>query len=269
MGRKAGRALLVFAAVAIVIGVGVGIGVAVINSGLIPQQVALAPTPLPSPFATSKASLAPASPVTATPVPSGVAVGGPLQMPVGDDCLACHTTPGGGVGTVAIPPIGHPREGWESCTSCHANNRLVATAPGHSGIHADQCLLCHTATTPAAVDRPHSLDKNAQCLSCHGSLAPLPDSMKGRSEATCFLCHQGTANVIPGYPHPAPADGACLRCHVSGEVGALPADHAGRTNNQCNACHSPSSTQPPVSPHDLKSYEGMCEFCHGSRSQQD
>jgi hypothetical protein len=186
-------------------------------------------------------------------------------MPVGDDCLACHTTAEGGVGSVPVPPLGHPLEGWGNCTSCHASDRLVATAPGHTGIHADQCLLCHKSTTPAAQDRPHSLTANAQCLSCHGSIAPLSDHMKGRSEATCFLCHKGTSAEAPGFPHRVPADGRCLACHVASGVGALPADHADRTNIQCTSCHGPAKNQPPDSPHDLVAYEGMCAFCHGPK----
>jgi hypothetical protein len=186
-------------------------------------------------------------------------------MPVGDDCLACHTTADGGVGNVEVPPLGHPLDGWTECTSCHANDRLVATAPGHTGIHAEQCLVCHTSTTPAAQDRPHSLTANAQCLSCHGSIAPLSDHMKGRSEATCFLCHKGTSAEAPGFPHRVPADGQCLACHVASGVGALPADHADRTNIQCTSCHGPATNQPPDSPHDLVAYEGMCAFCHGPK----
>ncbi len=256
MARRIGRLVLVLAAVGVVIGIGVGIGLAVINIGLEKQEAAV-----PSPTATPLA--------TATPLPTPVASSGPgnliAVMPT-SDCAACHKTPGAAVN---VPPIGHPLEGWGSCTSCHANDRLVKTAPGHSGIHAEQCLVCHTATTPAAEDRPHSLAANSKCLSCHGSLAPLPASMKGRSESTCFLCHQGTSQPAVAFPHPLPADGKCLTCHVAGKVGAVPADHATRTDKQCTACHLPSPDQPRVAPHDLKAYEGMCAFCHGKTGQTD
>lgn len=232
--------------------IGVGIGLAVINFGLATQPVAEASSPPATTGPENSAS---------TPTPGDLA----LQMPSGD-CTACHKTPGD---AVDVPPIGHPLEGWTSCTSCHANDRLVKTAPGHSGIHAEQCLLCHKATTPAAVDRPHSLTRNANCLSCHGSLVPLPASMKNRSGTTCWLCHQGSGVQAPAYTHRTPTDGKCLTCHVAGTVGAPPADHADRTNPMCLACHAQAPGAAPTAPHDLISRAGMCEFCHGASGKQD
>jgi hypothetical protein len=257
--------LVALGAVAATLTIGVAVGLAVIN--LAPARPPVAEVPAATATALPPLATALPSPTSAPPAPTTPAPTTPpdigLEMPVGDNCLACHTTADGGVGNVPVPPIGHPLEGWASCTSCHASDRLVATAPGHTGIHADQCLLCHTSTTPAAEDRPHSLTANSSCLSCHGSIAPLPDSMKGRSESTCFLCHKGTAAEAPSFPHQVPADGLCLTCHVASNVGALPADHADRTNAQCTACHSAAVSQPPAAPHDLVAYEGMCAFCHG------
>jgi hypothetical protein len=140
MARKVARGLLALAAAALVVAIGVGVGLAVIN--LLPSQQVAVSSPSPSPAATA----------TPPALPSPSAGPGNLIaiMPQGD-CTACHKTPGN---AVDVPPLGHPLEGWGSCTSCHANDRLVKTAPGHSGIHADQCLVCHTATTPAAEDRP-------------------------------------------------------------------------------------------------------------------
>ena len=252
--------LLGLAAVAATLAVGVAIGLAVIS--LDPARSAVVSTP----FAT-------ATPLPALATPSATAspTGRPelaLQMPVGDNCIACHTTPDGGVGTVPVPPIGHPLEGWTSCTSCHSNERLVSTAPGHTGIHADQCLLCHKATTPAAEARPHSTHRDVPCLSCHGTKAPLPESMRDRSGTTCWLCHQGSSTEAPLYLHPTPTDGKCLTCHVAGKVGALPADHDGRTNDQCSACHAPASSPAPHAPHELASREGMCTFCHGDSGKE-
>ena len=263
MTRRRVRGLLIaVAAVAATLAIGVGVGLAFITFGPVQPPVAEAPeaTATPSPIPATAAPTAPASPgPTSGPI---AAPSFELEMPVGDDCLACHTTSDGGVGNVEVPPLGHPLDGWTECTSCHANDRLVATAPGHTGIHAEQCLVCHTSTTAAAQDRPHSLTANAQCLSCHGTIAPLSDHMKGRSEATCFLCHKGTSAQLPGFPHRVPDDGLCLTCHVASGVGALPADHADRTNIQCTSCHGPATNQPPDAPHDLVAYEGMCAFCH-------
>jgi hypothetical protein len=250
MVRALGPVLRWIAVAGLVIGVGVGVGLAVINLGLTPPSTGDIPVASPTPGSSS-------TPTTAPDLA--------LQMPTGD-CTACHRTPGE---TIAVPPIGHPLEGWTSCTSCHANDRLVKTAPGHSGVHAEQCILCHKATTPAAVDRPHSLTKNANCLACHGSLAPLPESMRNRSGTTCWLCQQGSGVQAPAYAHRTPTDGKCLTCHAAGKAGALPADHLSRTDAMCLACHAQAPGAAPTAPHDLASRAGMCTFCHGGSVNQD
>ena len=256
--RRAATALV---AILATVAIGAAVGVVLINADLVgplvgrlagpasPAPSAVVPSPNPSAASPSRSPGAPPLAVT-------------LVMPAGADCLGCHTTAAGGVGTATVPPIGHPLQGWTSCTSCHANDSLVKAAPGHSGIHAEQCLLCHTATTPAAVDRPHSARQDVPCLSCHGKTAPLPDSMKNRSETTCWLCHPASAAQAPLYPHPTPADGICLTCHSTARLGAIPADHEGRTDSQCSACHAPSATAAPRAPHDLVTFAGMCAFCH-------
>jgi len=255
------RAVVAIVAIVATLVIGAALGIGIASSGLVDPLVARVP----------QATATPGTPSPTTPGASPTGLGASqsapplavtLEMPVGADCLGCHTTAAGGVGTATVPPIGHPLAGWTSCTSCHANDSLVKTAPGHSGIHADQCLLCHTATTPAAVDRPHSARQDVPCLSCHGKTAPLPDSMKNRSETTCWLCHPAAAVQAPPYPHPTPADGICLTCHSAARLGALHADHADRTNSQCSACHGPAANQPPKAPHDLASRAGMCAFCH-------
>ena len=284
-GRRRRGAALAMLGVVVAVALGAAFGLGMVSSGLIDSLVAAvsvatgppghgSASPAPAtpslPGASRGSSAAPglssASPGYSQAGPGASLVAPPLAvtlpMPAGADCLGCHTTAAGGVGTATVPPIGHPLAGWSSCTSCHANNSLVKTAPGHSGIHADQCLVCHTATTPAAVDRPHSARQDVPCLSCHGKTAPLPDSMKNRSETTCWLCHPAAAVQAPSYPHPTPADGICLTCHSGGRLGALPADHADRTNSQCAACHGPATSQPPKAPHDLASRAGMCAFCH-------
>ncbi len=254
--RRIRRLLAALAVVAVTLAAGIAAGLAFIS--LDPTRLVVGHGPAAT--ATPLRTLATATPAPTTP--PGLA----LEMPVGDDCIACHTAPDGGVGNVPVPPIGHPLEGWTACTSCHASERLVSTAPGHDGIHADQCLLCHRATTPAAEARPHSTHRDVPCLSCHGTKAPLPDSMRDRSGTTCWLCHQGTSTEAPLYLHPTPTDGKCLTCHVADKVGALPADHDGRTNDQCSACHAPAASPAPRAPHDLALREGMCTFCHGESS---
>ncbi len=266
--KQARRAALVVVAIVAAVGIGAALGIGIASSGLVDPLVGRVSPATPTPGTSTVAPDASPATSAASPTASGAGHSAPplaatLVMPAGADCLGCHTTAAGGVGTATVPPIGHPLAGWTSCTACHSNDSLVKTAPGHSGIHADQCLLCHTATTPAAVDRPHSASQDVPCLSCHGKTAPLPDSMKNRSETTCWLCHQATAVQAPPYPHPTPADGICLTCHSAARLGALPADHADRTNSMCSACHSPAANQPPKVSHNMAALVGMCTFCHG------
>jgi len=134
---------------------------------------------------------------SATPNASGPLWTGPLltmgpgqiEMPEGADCGACHVLDSGGVGVRVIPAIAHPLHGWTECTTCHSNESLVKTAPGHAGVHADQCVVCHTrSSVPVPTPRHPSLP-DADCLGCHGKIAPLPSSMLDRPKELCWLCH--------------------------------------------------------------------------------
>lgn len=125
------------------------------------------------------------------PGPSGLT---PIMVAMGPDadCGACHLSPDGGVGILKIPVMAHPLEGWRDCTACHADDRLVKTAPGHTSLHKSDCLVCHKppllASTPPL--RPHPFVEGKACLSCHDThIAPLPSGMAGREN--CWLCHQG------------------------------------------------------------------------------
>jgi cytochrome c7-like protein len=123
------------------------------------------------------------------------------------DCGACHVSPDGGIGAVAIPALAHPLEGWGDCTACHADDRLVQTAPGHSSLHRADCLVCHKAPvlTGSPPPRPHHIVTGEPCISCHdNSTAPLPTDMAGRTN--CWICHSGTEfNGLFGSPSPSTA----------------------------------------------------------------
>lgn len=140
--------------------------------------------------ATATAAPSPsATPATTSPMalsPNGIA------MSPGADCGACHLDSTGAVGTKSIPVLPHPLAGWKDCTACHADDRLVRSAPGHSGLHKSDCLACHEArgAEGTAPPRPHHLFTDATCISCHGKDAPLPTDMTGRNN--CWLCHSGT-----------------------------------------------------------------------------
>lgn len=135
-----------------------------------------------------------------------------VEMPANANCAACHLMTNGAidtVGTKPIPVMAHPLQGWTDCTACHATASLVATAPGHTGLHKDDCLVCHktqdaAASASVAPLRPHHVVPGQTCLSCHGSTAPLPTDMEGRTN--CWVCHPGTDTAaLFGNPTASPA----------------------------------------------------------------
>jgi len=172
-----------------------------------------------------------------------------LAMSVDADCAGCHVTDNGTIGLRPVPGIAHPLEGWTNCTACHSSERLVATAPGHTGIHADACLTCHQpGDLPAPLTRPHREFQNTACLDCHGSTAPLPPDMTHRGETVCWLCHRLPEEQPPAPAHRVLSDETdCLTCHVAGEVGSLPEDHATRTRSECLLCHGGPAAEAPIS----------------------
>jgi hypothetical protein len=180
----------------------VALGTFLVAAVVIPEanlalSVAQSPSPPPSP----------------TPTPLTVA---PMRVPIpaSAQCSACHGS-SDPVAVLDIPVMAHPVEGWQDCTACHADDRLVKTAPGHSGIHKDLCLACHQQPSPdesasPALPRPHHIVAGTACITCHGSKAPLPTDMAGRSN--CWICHpnQETTSLFgspaPTLP-PAPSPG--------------------------------------------------------------
>jgi hypothetical protein len=172
-----------------------------------------------------------------------------LGMSSDSDCAGCHVTDGGTVGLRQVPAIAHPLKGWAECTSCHASDRLVDTAPGHTGIHAEDCLTCHQpGDLPAPLSRPHRELQNDACLDCHGPTAPLPTDMVHRGESVCWLCHRLPEEQPPKPGHQVLSEQTdCLSCHVAGKVGALPGDHVDRAPTECLLCHATPAEAQPIS----------------------
>ena len=126
---------------------------------------------------------------------------GIAHIPTSNSCLLCHES-GGSSGVKPIPAIGHPLEGWGACLTCHTDEKLGRTAPGHAGIAQTECLNCHkvAADGPAITQAHAQLDK--PCLDCHGSVAHLPSSMVGRNQDECWLCHKPNPSPPPIKPPP-------------------------------------------------------------------
>ena len=177
-------------------------------------------------------------PAQLAPAPSpsfGLMPMGKAHIPTTNACVLCHAA-GGDV--KAPPAILHPVEGWRRCLTCHTNENLGRTAPGHAGIAETECLNCHkTAQAGPAITQPHAALHSQRCLDCHGSVAHLPSTMASSKETDCVLCHKPATLPPPTYPHAATAYLGCRECHKSAEVGALPIDHALRADSTCLLCH--------------------------------
>jgi len=238
-----------------------GVGGLIIGTVLVAGAAGMALGILNAPDA-DDAGVAPTAAPSVAPSPS-LSIAEQVDMKLMGDCTACHSTPDGGVGTRPIPALAHPLQGWTDCTGCHAPDKLVQTAPGHTGIHKVQCTVCHTKFAAPAPDRPHPAGLQLDCLSCHGTTrAHLPKTMVGWKDTTCWLCHRATTNPAPQVPHTLALQVSCRSCHSEGKTGALPANHLTRTDATCTACHLADPNAAPVAPHDLASRAGQCAFCH-------
>jgi len=194
----------------------VGLGLMLLSIALVGTFVVV--TALPELVRLAAGPAVPAASPTAAASPSSAMSPIGIGMPADSDCGACHLDATGVVGTKDIPKLAHPLEGWKDCTACHADDRLVRSAPGHSSLHKADCLTCHEAPSSegTAPPRPHHLVAGKSCVTCHGSEpsasgAPLPTDMAGRNN--CWICHSGTefdelfnepAQTLSPSPTPAP-----------------------------------------------------------------
>lgn len=174
----------------------IAFGAAILLLGVVPELARLGLGEGPS-------TATPGSGAVGSPSPLGSRIPMMVVMSPDADCGACHQDLNGDMKTPVIPVMAHPLAGWTDCTACHANDRLVKTAPGHSGLHKSDCLVCHKA--PAAEGspppRPHHVITGEPCLTCHGKTAPLPTDMTGRQN--CWICHVGTEfDQLFGSPAP-------------------------------------------------------------------
>ncbi len=148
---------------------------------------------------------------------------GQAHIPTNNDCVLCHET-GGTAGLKIVPAILHPVDGWRRCLTCHNDDTLGRTAPGHQGIAETECLNCHkVAQAGPAITQPHAALHDQHCLDCHGSVAHLPSSMASSKESACVQCHKPTDLPPPTYHHVADPRLSC-RSLPSLRRGRQPAD---------------------------------------------
>jgi hypothetical protein len=193
----------------------------------------------------------PGHPAQATAVPSSspdTMEMGLAHIPTSNNCELCHVA-GGRAGLKLVPSILHPIEGWRRCVTCHTDESLGRTAPGHQGIAEEECRNCHeVAPTGVAITQPHQNLREQRCLVCHGSVAHLPESMVTSNEEDCVLCHKPAELSPPSFPHVIDQPLTCRACHQSAEVGGLPIDHALRGDATCLLCHDIKQVPPPTLP---------------------
>ena len=172
---------------------------------------------------------------------------GQAHVPTNNNCVLCHES-GGTAGLKIVPAILHPIDGWRRCLTCHTDDTLGRTAPGHQGIAETECLNCHkVAQAGPAITQPHAALHDQHCLDCHGTVAHLPSSMASSKETACVLCHKPTDLPPPTYHHVADPRLSCRSCHRSEEVGNLPIDHALRDDSTCLLCHDVYGATPSAS----------------------
>jgi len=182
---------------------------------------------------------------SASPSPETMQMG-LAHIPTSNACVLCHYS-GGEAGLKPIPALAHPLEGWTACLTCHTDESLGRTAPGHEGIAESECLNCHKEAPQLPITQAHA-DLNEPCLDCHGTVAHLPSSMVGRNQDDCSLCHKPNPSPPPVNPHPDMGDLDCRSCHQAGNVGALPIDHALRGDDTCILCHEVGGAIAPATP---------------------
>ncbi len=234
---------------------------ALLASGRFPSTtVGSAPQPREGPALVLQTTPSAMPPVS--PDPSA-----PSQMPIHGDCKACHEQSGSIVRVKAIPSLGHPLDGWKTCTSCHNDETLVPVAAGHIGLSEAECLLCHKTTAKTApAEMPHLAQAGVECTSCHGGqLQALPADHATRSASTCWLCHPKAESQAPKVVHAVSTDLSCRSCHADARVSALSSEHATRGDQTCTLCHEPSRESPPLLTHAVQQRQDYCTFCHSGR----
>ena len=193
--------------------------------------------------------------------------------------------------------IPHPVEGQEQCHDCHFANGSLPYPADHVDRPNASCQICHRPSTPEemaviatqAGRIPHAVEGKETCDLCHGaagSLAPLPKTHAGRTNATCTMCHQpgaGAAAPVVSVAKPIPHSSTeatyqdCTLCHGLDKLKPFPENHASFTVDTCTACHglapvtstpaaseTPAAGGPKAIPHSITeaTYQD-CTLCHG------
>lgn len=171
---------------------------------------------------------------------------GAAQNPGHAACIGCHTPHA-------------PAEAKTSCTTCHAQVKVLAASkvaahtdctschdPHKPGVPpSDACARCHSSMKPSHPPTPSAHGKQT-CTGCH---APHGKQVEPPIAATCTSCHTKLGNDHAAHDKKL----ACTQCHKPHEF-AL----AGLGPKLCAGCHQAKVTAVSTRPG-----HANCDGCHG------
>ena len=118
------------------------------------------------------------------------------HVPLGVDCVTCHTPTGKEIPTVGVAPAnphhGDPQAGaFENCRQCHLFSQTSTIFRDNSFQGRLQERHAAERAYPTAPPvTPHTLNMRADCLACHAGPAARPEIVCSHPERTnCVQCH--------------------------------------------------------------------------------
>jgi fumarate reductase subunit C len=198
---------------------------------------------------------------------------------IGADCQTCHylTPPAPAAPAAASPaqpsaapttppPMPHPVQGQEKCTSCHQVAGPGVGKAGGTGLPVDHqgrsdatCQGCHSAPKAASATQSGTQPQAASPTPAPTQIAPTavpaqaapptvaPTAAVAQAKPTPTAAAPAQVAGPPAIPHTTQGRDQCTACHVVGGPGigapggtGIPNDHQGRTDATCTTCHKPA-----------------------------
>lgn len=174
------------------------------------------------------------------------------------------TTPSQPQAEPVLPPtVPHTIQGRDQCTACHTVGGPGVGTPGGTGLPADHqgrtsdtCLGCHVVSQQAAPTAAPTASTAAPAATPAAPVAPAPTAATASAPASATAVKPSgqpslptsapaaaAAVSPPAIPHSTQGRAQCTLCHKVGDgpPTGLPADHQGRTDAMCTGCHKASS----------------------------